>query len=352
VRALATLVAVVVLLAALSAAASIVVPLLLALAIAAAFQPMAERLERHGVPALVSSGITVVIVLGVVVGVGALVVLAARDLADSAPHYADQLTALRSRVLAWLDARGLEDLASSVGTVDAGDATPTLVRAALVTISDVVSDLVNVVILVAFIQLEATLLKRKLLLVLGPAEMERTALAVAEVQRYLRIKFLLAAANGLLLGAWCAAWEVDNPVLWGVLAFALNFVPVIGSLLSAIPPLLLALLEGGLGAAVGVGSGYVAVNVLVDNLLEQRLMGRALGLSPLVLMVSLLVWGFVLGPVGALLSVPLTVSVRIFLDHHPQTRWVGLLLANGTRGYEDLRPITGDDGAPAAPPTG
>ena len=145
----------------------------------------------------------------------------------------------------------------------------------------------------------------------------------------------------MLLGGWCWIWGVSNPVLWGVLAFALNFVPIIGSLIAAVPPVFLGLIELGWGGGLGIASGYVAVNILVDNVFEPKLMGRAMGLSPLVLMISLLIWGFVLGPVGALLSVPLTVAARIYLDHHPSTRWIALLLAAGTRGYEDLRsPLT------------
>jgi len=152
------------------------------------------------------------------------------------------------------------------------------------------------------------------------------------------VKFLLSVANGVLLGGWCAVWGVSNPLLWGVLAFALNFVPVIGSLIAAIPPVLLAIVELGWGGALAIVAGYVAVNVVVDNMVEPRLMGRTLGLSPLVLMVSLLLWGYVLGPVGALLSVPLTVAVRVYCDYHPETRWIGLLLASGTRGYQDVIP--------------
>ena len=174
--------------------------------------------------------------------------------------------------------------------------------------------------------------------------------AFDNIQKYFRIKFLLALMNGVLLGVWCWIWGVSNPVLWGVAAFAMNFVPIIGSLLAAIPPILLALVEGGIGSALGVAGGYVAVNLAVDNMLEPRLMGRTLDISPLVLMLSLLVWGFILGPVGALLSVPLTVALRIYCEAHESTQWIAILLAAKTAPYEKkLAEATSQPAPPAAP---
>ncbi len=347
-RTIGILVGVVILLAALKLAASIVVPLLLAATIAVAFSPIAEKLRERGVPAFVASLLTLVLVLGAIAGVGALVVLAVRDLAVSAPRYAEDLTAARDSALAWLDVRGLGAIGSGIETVDAGAQSLTMAQRAVFMASGILGNLFNVLILTVFIQLETVLLKDKLTRIVERKQsVERTMSAVSEIQRYLRIKFVLAVANGVLLGGWCALWGVSNPILWGVLAFALNFVPIIGSVIAAIPPVLFGILELGWGGALGIAAGYVAVNIVVDNLLEPRLMGRTLGLSPLVLMMSLLLWGFVLGPVGALLSVPITVAVRIYLDNHPETRWIGLLLAASTKGYGDKPKSRGEAKAKA-----
>lgn len=350
-RALAILVGIVILLAALWAASSIVVPLLIAITIAVGFQPLTLRLEARGVPAIVASILTIAIVLAVIVGLGALVVLAARDLATDAPRYADELDRLRAWALDWLDDRGLHSVSDSVEKLDVGEQATGLAQDAVVYTSGIVGDLFNVILLTVFIQVEAGLIYRKLDLILARPSMQRAVEALGEIQRYLRIKSGLAVANGVLLGGWCWVWDVSNPLLWGVLAAALNFLPFFGSVVSALPPVLLTLVDRGVGPALGVTSGYVAVNIVVDNILEPRLMGRTMGLSPLVLLVSLLVWGLVLGPIGALLSVPITVAVRIYLDFHPQTRWIGLLLAAGTRGYDDLRgtPPEPDQDASAGP---
>ena len=115
-------------------------------------------------------------------------------------------------------------------------------------------------------------------------------------------------------------------MLWGTLAFLLNYVPNIGSIIAAIPALLLALVQLGPGAVLWSAIGYLVVNNLVGNVIEPRFMGRGLGLSTLVVFLSLVFWGWVLGPVGMFLSVPLTMTLKIALDSSEETRWIAILL--------------------------
>lgn len=337
-RTLAFVVGGIIILAAMKAAAGLIVPLLLAVTIAVAFQPVAERLSAHGLPPIVASVITMLCVIGLLAGIGWLLALAAGDLVEASPRYAAELSVARDEAIAWLEEHNLETLSKSVRDLDLGAIAGGLVARLVFMTSNLLGNLMVVLFLTSFIQLEAALMKQKLEILFHREKrpMDRTLQGIAEVQRYLRVKLALSMANGVLLGSWCWIWGVSNPLLWGVIAFALNFVPVIGSLIAAVPPVLLGLVELGWGGAIGIVAGYIMVNLVVDNILEPRLMGRTLGLSPLVLMVSLLLWGFVLGPVGALLSVPLTVAVRVYCDSHPETRWIGLLLASGTRGYRDL----------------
>ncbi|MEJ2419651.1 MAG: AI-2E family transporter [Exilibacterium sp.] len=109
----------------------------------------------------------------------------------------------------------------------------------------------------------------------------------------------------------------------------LNFVPTLGSILAAIPPLLLALIQLGTGSALLTVLGYVVINVSIGNVLEPRIMGRGLNLSALVVLLSLVFWGWVLGPVGMLLSIPLTMTVKIAMESHEETRWIGVMLGSG-----------------------
>lgn len=334
-RTAVTIAAIVIILTALKLASVIIVPVLIAATFAIAFQPLTEVLARRGVPAVVAAIITVLVVLLAIGGIGTLAAVAVTNLVADAPRYAENMKGLWDSALAKLQDVGLGSMADGMASTDIGGSAARFVRGIAVWLSGAAGDLLNVLLLTVFIQLEATVLKKKLRLITkGGDGVANTTRAFDNIQKYFRIKFLLAVMNGVLLGGWCAIWGVSNPVLWGVAAFAMNFVPIIGSLLAAIPPILLALVEHGVGTSLGVAGGYIAVNLAVDNMLEPRLMGRTLDISPLVLMVSLLLWGFILGPVGALLSFPLTVALRIYCEHNPATKWIAVLLAAKTAPYE------------------
>jgi predicted PurR-regulated permease PerM len=120
---------------------------------------------------------------------------------------------------------------------------------------------------------------------------------------------------------------VDYPVIWGALAFLMNFIPNIGSMLAAIPPMILASIQLGFPGFLITMTGFVGINMIVGNLLEPKLMGRSLDISPLIVFLSLVFWGWILGPVGMLLAIPLTVVVKIGLEIHPDTKWAAKILS-------------------------
>jgi len=151
---------------------------------------------------------------------------------------------------------------------------------------------------------------------------------VRDVKHYLAIKTWICLATGFLMTVFLISINLDYAILWGVLAFLLNYVPTIGSIIAALPAVLLAYIQLGGGWAVGVAIGYLAVNMIMGNLVEPRVMGQGLGLSTLVVFLSLLFWGWVLGPVGMVLSVPLTVTLRIALESREDTRWIAVLLGS------------------------
>ncbi|HSG63786.1 MAG TPA: AI-2E family transporter, partial [Gammaproteobacteria bacterium] len=134
--------------------------------------------------------------------------------------------------------------------------------------------------------------------------------------------------TGALAGSLCALVGLDFPVLWGLLAFLFNYVPTIGSLIAAIPPIALALVQFGAVQSAVIGIGYLVLNVTIGGLLEPRIMGRGLGLSTLVVFLSLVFWGWVLGPVGMLLSVPLTMTAKIALESGERTAPIAILLGS------------------------
>jgi hypothetical protein len=155
----------------------------------------------------------------------------------------------------------------------------------------------------------------------------RVTKIVREVQAYLGIKTLVSLATGLSIGVLAWLLGLDFYVLLGLIGFVMNYIPTVGSLLAALPALFLSVLQfTSLGHLLLVVGGYGAINMVFGNLIEPNLMGKRLGLSTLVVILSLLFWAWVWGPVGALLAVPLTMIVKIMLENTEDLRWVAILL--------------------------
>jgi len=146
--------------------------------------------------------------------------------------------------------------------------------------------------------------------------------------RYLGIKTIVSLATGICAGILTWSLGLDFPLLWAMLAFLLNYVPTIGSIIAAVPAVLLALVQLGPGAAGATAVGFAAINVVFGNIIEPRLMGYGVGISPLVIFVGLVFWGFIFGPVGMLLSVPLTMTLKLSLESDERTRWIAILIGS------------------------
>ncbi len=142
--------------------------------------------------------------------------------------------------------------------------------------------------------------------------------------------------TGLLVGLWTAILGLDFAVVWGLLAFLLNYIPSIGSIVAAIPAVLLGLIQGGLGYAILIAVGYVVTNIGIGNFVEPWLMGRTLGLSTLVVFLSLVFWGWMWGSIGMLLSVPLTMIIKILFENTDDLQWIAIMLDNRRRAEKRL----------------
>ena len=179
-----------------------------------------------------------------------------------------------------------------------------------------------------FMLLEATSIPAKLRTISGDREssLESFDKFVNDVKNYMAIKTLISLFTGAVVAVFVFMMGLDYPLLWGMLAFALNYVPNIGSIIAAVPAVLLAVIQIGLVKAMIIATGYVVINLVMGSVIEPRFMGKSLGLSTMVVFLSLLFWGWILGPVGMLLSVPLTITAKIALDSREESRWIAVLL--------------------------
>ena len=320
----------VIIVAGMKVASPILVPILLSLFIATISAPPLLWLERKGLPTILA----LLVVIGFVSAVGLLlVVLVGASLAEfqtQLPIYEKRLESLFINVNNFATGLGLtfqfSDISSAVNPESIASGVGKLVNE----VGGLVANAFLIFLTVIFILFEVSTLPKKLEKIFSrPTDsIERLSGFKRSLQRYLVIKSFTSLATGLLVWLMLTFLGIDFAVLWAVLAFFLNFVPNIGSIIAAIPAVLVALLQVSSGTALWVAIGYFAINSVIGTVVEPRVAGRHLGLSPLVVFLSLVFWGWVLGPVGMFLSVPLTMMVRLVSESNENTRWIAVILSD------------------------
>lgn len=326
----------VVVIAGMKAAASLVLPFLIAIFLAMISLPLLNWLQDRRFPAPLAVSLTISASLLVLGGIAVLVGGSIRGFAEEAPKYKERLELMSQGLLQSLQSYGInvqdQFVADMINPAQAVD----LVTGTLRGVAGVLSNLLLVLLTIVFILLEAAGFPAKLRAAFGVrGSSDRFANIKNEVQHYLGIKTLVSLTTGGVVAGSLAAIGVDFPLLWGMLAFLLNYIPAFGSILAAIPPVLLAIVQLGPGRAVATALVFVGVNVVLGNFVEPYFMGRRLGLSTLVVFTSLVFWGWVWGPVGMLLSVPLTMIVKIMLENTEDLRWLAVLLGTGPSRKDD-----------------
>jgi len=341
---LVSVAAFIIIVAGMKAAAPLLVPFLLSLFVAVLIASPFSWLQDKGLPAGVALLMVLVLPVLVILLIGTLIGSSVEEFSSDFPAFQERLHAVTGGLLGWLDKTGVHisnELVS--GYMDPARA----MRMATNILSGMGNMLTNsflILVTVVFIMLEAAGFPDKWRLMRGNADesLAEFSAVIRSINRYMGIKMLTSLATGVLVVVLLVIIGVDYPLLWGVLAFLLNFVPNIGSIVAAIPAVIQTLVQLGFGAALGVAGGYLAINIVIGTFVEPRYMGKGLGLSTLVVFLSLVFWGWVLGPVGMLLSVPLTIAAKIALNGHDNTRWVAIMLGPRVESVPPAEPPSPD----------
>ena len=327
-RLLLTVAAFVIVVAGMRAAEPILVPFLFAGFLAIILTSPVFWLRQKNFPASLA---VLLVVMGVVsVGIGFVLIIGTSldDFSDAIPRYQVLLTQKMAPIHQGIQGLGFQLTEDGLlKSIDPG-AFMKFVAQLLSGLGTILTNSFLIFLTVVFVLLEASSWKQKIRAAFGDqnhpfAPYHKVANAIKE---YLAIKTIMSLGTGILVAIWVWALGVDFPVVWGLFAFLLNYIPNLGSIIAAVPPTLLGFIQFGIGRALFVGAGYVVVNMLFGNVVEPKLMGRTLGLSTLVVFLSLVFWGWVLGPAGMLLSVPITMVVKIALESSPSTYWLSVLL--------------------------
>jgi AI-2 transport protein TqsA len=317
---LLTAAALVIVLAGMKAAQELLVPLAFAALIAIITAPLVLWMQRKRVPSVVAVAVVVSGVAASLIGFGTLVSGSVNAFVAAIPRYQASLNAAIGDYANDLERLGINVSLEGLRTLVDPSAVMDVAGELVTQLASLLSDTVLIVLTVIFILFEVATLPRQLRRAIGDpkADLSRYSALTREVQRYVVIKTIMSIATGVLVGLFTSIMGVDFPLLWALLAFVLNYVPNIGSIIASVPPVILALVQFGLGTAIGVASGFVILNVAIGNVIEPRWLGRKLGLSTLVVFLSLVFWGWLWGPMGMLLSVPLTMIVKILLESSEQ----------------------------------
>lgn len=320
----------VIVIAGLKLSSAILNPFLMAAFIAIICAPPLFWLQRQGF----SQGFSVFMVIGglllLTTLLGMFLGTSIQDFSKQMPEYKEKLQSDMGNLQNWLASKNIKIPENFFEEyLDPGMAMQ-LVGNTLAGLGGAVTNIFLVLLTVAFILSEAAGFPMKMRLALkDPTDiLSHYSRFLKTVNQYLAIKTWVSLATGIVVGLTLWALGVDFPALWGLVAFLLNYVPNIGSIIAAAPPVLLSFIQFGFLKAGLVVGLFVGVNTLFGNYIEPRYMGRGLGLSTLVVFLSLAFWGWILGPIGMLLSVPLTMIVKILMESREETRWVSILLGS------------------------
>lgn len=308
-------------------ASTIIVPLLLSMFIAIIFAPMYLWLNSKKIPEGISLLLVIMLFLVVVGLLGALVGSSVQDFSAALPQYEARLTQQLDGLFLFFEDVGIELPKDDFTEVFNPNVMMKFAAGTLQSLGGMFANGLVILFTVIFMLLESSQFARKIDHIDGDKDsMRHIKMVVSKIKHYMVLKAVISAGTGTVVSLMLMIVGVDYPILWGVVAFMLNFIPNIGSLIAAVPAVLLTLIQFSPLTAMFVGLGYIIINVVIGSVIEPKVMGKGLGLSTLVVFLSLIFWGWLLGSVGMLLSIPLTIMVKIILDSQENTRWIAVLL--------------------------
>lgn len=342
---LVNIAALVIIVAGLKLSSPILIPVLVAAFLTVLGGPLVLWLKEKGLPSWIAVLLVVIIMIAALVFAGLFIGNSVNQFINVIPEYKETLQEKVAESVRWLNDRGLTTSEENpIENIDFG-ITMDVAAALLTSLGGLLTNtfLILLIVLLSLLEVSGMNSKIKAAFANTGQPLPQYRDFTTRFKNYLIIKTAISMLTGLIAGLWCFFMGVDFPVIIGFLAFFLNYIPNFGSIIAAIPAVMIALVEQGLWPAIIVALGFLAINIVIGSFMEPRFMGRGLGLSPLVVFVSMVGWTWILGPVGAFLSVPLTITIKIALETNEDTRWIGVLMSREAPGDQiDIEQIEFD----------
>ncbi len=310
--------------------ASIVTQILMALFISIiAAQPILW-LQKKRVPQWLSIVIVFFLIVAVFIGFGGLIGSSLSTFSENSSTYGDNLNDIGNSVVQFFKEKGIDISFDKMRDLLDPSKIMSLTAGMLGQLGGFMGNAFTIFILSLFLLLELDSISIKLKAILKHSTFSFTSLDVIikSIRHYLSIKTVTSLMTGICLWICLSIIGVDYAILWALIAFLLNYIPNVGSIIAGIPAVLFALIQLGFGGVVWTISAFIVVNMVIGNVIEPKMMGKGMGLSTFVVFLSLIFWGFVLGTVGMFLSIPLTMMIKIMFEQNPKTKWVAIVLGS------------------------
>jgi predicted PurR-regulated permease PerM len=320
----------VIVIAGIKTASTVIIPILLSGFISVISAPVFSWLKSKKIPTIISLFIVIftVVIAGFILA--SVIGNSVSDFLKSLPQYQTRIDAVFQNSFTLFAKIGLDLSGTAVSEFFDPAIAMKYVAKILSEFGNVLANGFLILLAVVFILLESSSFNSKIQTAFGSKANTKLHIDkfLESLKKYIAIKTVFSLLTGIIIAIYLWGLGVKYPLMWGLLAFLFNFIPNLGSILAAIPAVLMSLIQfDSAGTALAVIIGYVAVNIILGSIIEPKFMGRGVGLSTLVVFLSLVFWGWILGPVGMLLSVPLTMTLKIALESNEDSRWVAILLS-------------------------
>ena len=311
-------------------ASQAVIIIFLSIFISSVLSPVLAKLQKYKVPKFLAYLILILMIFLLILFIFFIISGSLKDFVANLPNYEIKLKELTLNSFSVLNEYGFNlDVKTILDELNFG-ALFNFTATTAGSIGLFFSKMLLVFIGVAFILVESNNFEKKIDIIFkkNKGAQRHFKLFSDNIHKYFTIKTLTSLLTGTMITFLLILFDIEYPILWGFLGFLLNFIPVIGSFIASVPALLLALIHYELTTVAWLAFAYLIINVTISNIIEPKYMGQGLGLSAMIIFFSLIFWGWVLGPAGMFLAVPLTMTLKIAFDSNPNTEWIGILLSN------------------------
>jgi len=314
----------------LKSASGIITPFLLSVAIAIMLSPLFTKLESNHIPKAVSLVVIILLVLIPIILLSGYVLDEAKDFAANYKTIKENFIVTLHNFFATFQHIGIHVDDGKINMLLEKSNIGDLLKKLAFQARSQFSNLFLIMFMVAFMLMESKYFYNKMLKIADKNNMDKQLFIeiLDKVKSYFFIKFKTSLLTALLVLTILWFFDVRYFYMWAVIAFFFNFIPVIGSILAAIPAVIFALLDHGIASMLWVAFGYLSINIVIGNILEPKIMGEGLGLSALVIFLSMTFWGWLFGPIGMILSAPMTMMAQYLFKQYRETEWIALMLSD------------------------